>query len=915
MPVGKIGSGDVAGSTGSPGADHTSTEDKGKYQHRDVAKASVDPENQVQPSKEGEASAVSARDRSTVAASAYQYEPRELCIGHNNKYVIKPVTPAFANEKMNKFLEENKSNPKYLPAIFAFRNMMNECFTGLMKSEDANQISDTNPRLDRTATYDYECYAHRTDSSDGVFAPNKASQVIINGDDGRKTPYPASHITYDGKQAGIAMMGPSQKDMEDICKMALQENADVFVDLISDADRQKGAHHQTRFNWNSIPEEGTDFGSCNIKRIGAAKTYEFKSDDPDSPAKKAFIRTFEITGPDNQCRQINQISFVDWPDGDAVSTSELEQLHQLIDQAESKKPGKLVVNCIGGVGRTGTVFATRHLRQKARNGRLDPDNLNAEVLNTIMQGRVSRNFSFVQYPVQLVRIHEAAAVYVAEKLPATPQVKSHLNPSEKPVQIAPAEEKQPLQPAKAKKKTKLSNVLPADFTATPLEHSKEFRNRLAPLRDKLKAIEKQKRDRKAINWNARNKIKTEYNRMLSTIMQKIIGTEATTDIHLTSDRTQLAKLPSGYASTDAGIPHRAINTTPLAHTQVVLRKDSSNPFPMSANHVYNSEGKLAGIAMQAPRAEELDLTLEMAWENKIGVIVDLTSHTDHARLDSRVDWSTVGRSHEPAKSLQTNVLESNDIDPEASLDLRQIKPPRHKGISENSVDPMASLNITTYRKQHVQEALAEPKDDELFISPFSFEGQMMADDEDFWRLESPPLSKDMSLSMSMCPSHFEINPARSVTTHTVKGNNDTSYSLEIREFTLKPRGTDEERSIKVYSFLDWPDGSVISSKALQNLVKVLKQEQQNGCKADANGLMINCVAGLGRTGTLFAAIDIVDSSEKTAPTNETFGQHTLNASLAIRTSRSDDAIQQVSQASGLMNLEHSYIENPAKPKS
>ena len=95
----------------------------------------------------------------------------------------------------------------------------------------------------------------------------------------------------------------------------------------------------------------------------------------------------------------------------------MEELQDLVAAEESLYPDRqgLVVNCRAGVGRTGSFFAIRHLRNKAEAHLLDPDNVPAEILSVILQGKLYRNELFVQYARQAVMVSDMGERYAARQ--------------------------------------------------------------------------------------------------------------------------------------------------------------------------------------------------------------------------------------------------------------------------------------------------------------------------------------------------------------------------------------------------------------------------------------------------------------------------------------------------------------------
>ncbi len=345
----------------------------------------------------------------------------------------------FSEEATKTFFQEApklKGMPFYL--LGQLRKLYKEKLQGSMEEKTLEGIFATgfdNALIEKV--YDVDIAA-------APMMPLKHSQVKLPRADGESVPLSASKIAYNDQAMGIAMNSLPEKDNElriaNTLEMICRENTPVMVDLVSDRDREKYSLKSPIFDWKVIPEEpGKQFGEYKISRT-KKQVLELKVTVMKSGVQvpvKVTLREFDITQPDGTVKPIRQVAVHDWPDGGMPSPEMLDELHSLIDRqqkATGDEHAKLLVNCHAGVGRTGTLFATRYLREKAQTGKLDPQHLDQEAFDVIVQGKLSRNYDFVQYPVQIQGVRDAAERYATTYM--KPSVKSP-EPEPEPVQIGP----------------------------------------------------------------------------------------------------------------------------------------------------------------------------------------------------------------------------------------------------------------------------------------------------------------------------------------------------------------------------------------------------------------------------------------------------------------------------------------------
>ena len=747
--------------------------------------------------------------------------------------ILAPVSKADADQWMRDISKFNAEEPEDRKALFELKKRYLESFSKYAKPVCNSVNLDKRVRMQRwfdDDIYDFSlCEEHEE-----VMAPCKATQIhLVDDEYGQKKRLVANRIIYDGSQAGIAIPGPSVSEVDDLLKMAFQEEAGVFVDLISDSDRNETNRGASRFDWGSIGMgQPGSFGNSGITvREDSAETIDFglqvESEIMGRVDAKAIVRIFTLQHPDRNAREIRQVSFPDWPDGEVIPLEVLEKLQQVVDSAEDASPGALIVNCMAGVGRTGTFFATRHLRMKAKKRMLVEDNLNAQILSTILHGKLSRNWEFVQWPAQAHLVACAARRYLKQQENTTADLPQNQQSAEKTNDIEVKQDAQPVQIA--------------DFSMYPatIETGRSFYTH-------FKACCLEGGERPLTTNVARLK----YNDLVNNHLISQLGANAGSGIPRVPG---LVSNPSDLYATagENSVKPRKDLCTPLAHTQVVTNKGNEQEKRLVANHIYLSNGKYAGIAMQGPRFTELDDVLLAAFENNIHVYVDLANENEHSPFgtyadgeNDLLDWEYVG----------------NQI-------------PQFNTQSSSSSE-CSGVGIYT---------------------PSLLSGYLSCSRQ----------------SLPSCPElQFDIQLRDCTEANVVSSDGNYSGPVVIRHFVFSRKGnvSGKQHYLSYIWFKRWPDGEAVNHRLLKSLIRTVEDEAQGFTQQDVEGsrlpVMVSCVAGLGRTGQYFAAKDIKESFRvEGLPDLNKVGMRTLNAIVAVRACRSGDAIQTPAQVYELIKME------------
>ena len=565
---------------------------------------------------------------------------------------LKPFTPEIAREFREKVSDRANDGFRYL----GLKEQVKTVFTQLEENKgDLAIVSGLCSPAVTAQIYDTDY--------EGETAPYRHSQVTVSRPDGKQYPLCANHISYAGRPAGIAMSGPKPVEMPDVLQMAWENNTGVFLDLMTDSDRKSSrGKAYSRFDWADIPAgSGTKIGEYTITRDDE-QVHDFDAKvstrEGERPAR-AFVRKFRISNGVGESKVISQIAFPGWTDGSAIDPDLMAGLQSLVadEQAQyNDNPAGLVVNCKAGVGRTGTFFAARHLREKAQNNQLDPDQLDSEVLQIILEGKLQRNAMFVQYPGQARLLYEMANRYAKEqRFAGADRVAS------------PEPEKEDASPRTTRIGAYSLNPVTERMGQEYAHELEAFLNTHDTLKERYEAAclpdasqEEFEQADEAFD-KVRSTLPT-YTRLTTKAMVQAGVPEDQAlaiqhSLHIRDKKPEIVlentgnpyfyDSPEPYSENEeefASKP-RDIMAAPLMHTQVKVDDAKGHEIKLCANHI-TIAGKDMGIAMQAPRYEEMDLVLHAAFNNHIDAHVDLVSSRDreklkgdwHREADPAIDW-------------------------------------------------------------------------------------------------------------------------------------------------------------------------------------------------------------------------------------------------------------------------------------
>jgi protein tyrosine phosphatase len=136
-----------------------------------------------------------------------------------------------------------------------------------------------------------------------------------------------------------------------------------------------------------------------------------------------------------------------------------------------------------------------------------------------------------------------------------------------------------------------------------------------------------------------------------------------------------------------------------------------------------------------------------------------------------------------------------------------------------------------------------------------------------------------------------------------KSADKTSPELQGAGIEKRELKTAKEHSVSYLNFTNWPDKGVIQLNQLQGLVSAIGQEHGN----KAGGFAIHCTAGVGRTGTVYAALEL-DRLAKSGDLNkDNFADKVLDVVAEGRKARGFAFVQAPGQLSLLFDFAKTLV--------
>ena len=187
----------------------------------------------------------------------------------------------------------------------------------------------------------------------------------------------------------VASQAPLEEDYEIFWKAIFEVDATIF-DLTTIADQKTGG--VTKYYPETL-DEIMKYGSMSVKLI--------KITDGTSTYQIENVATGAV-------KNINRFHYADWKDFGTVSMPTLNLLVRKIETLSPNPKNLVWIHCRAGVGRTGTLITALILKEKIKSGELNKENLDASLVDIIVELRKQRGPLFVQQKAQLDLLRQYA---------------------------------------------------------------------------------------------------------------------------------------------------------------------------------------------------------------------------------------------------------------------------------------------------------------------------------------------------------------------------------------------------------------------------------------------------------------------------------------------------------------------------
>lgn len=211
----------------------------------------------------------------------------------------------------------------------------------------------------------------------------------------------------------IAAQKPVSQEIAGFHQMLVQRKVGLVVDLTKPRERKAATDYFPQQKGKRLRAAGSNVIAFCTRR------------EKEKPLM-AISQNLQMRGAEG-AHSMQRLHFLGWPDHGVISS---KQLIALADKVEAMSPDPsrpVLIHCMAGVGRTGTLMSFIGARKKIadevarNNGACNAGIILRIALETVAQGRVDRSPSFVQTPEQFERLVEALTHNFAGAL-ATPGV-------------------------------------------------------------------------------------------------------------------------------------------------------------------------------------------------------------------------------------------------------------------------------------------------------------------------------------------------------------------------------------------------------------------------------------------------------------------------------------------------------------
>lgn len=187
----------------------------------------------------------------------------------------------------------------------------------------------------------------------------------------------------------IACEYPRPKNYTEQWRMINQYASYLIIDLRNEID-QKGINQMDFKGKNRYPE--TFYPSSEFElQLKDKTTVKYTGIN----GARDCYNIKDVNGVE---KHVERLHYQHWPDGGIIPVYKLDYL---VEQCLSPKWQGVIIHCLAGVGRTGTLIAASILNERIKAGQLTEKDLNFEyVANLVYDLRRQRSKAFVSQPEQ-----------------------------------------------------------------------------------------------------------------------------------------------------------------------------------------------------------------------------------------------------------------------------------------------------------------------------------------------------------------------------------------------------------------------------------------------------------------------------------------------------------------------------------
>ncbi len=211
----------------------------------------------------------------------------------------------------------------------------------------------------------------------------------------------ANRLALDCGLDFIAAQKPHRSEIGGFLEMLLEQKVGLVVDLTAASERETDAFYAPAQGRSLRTERGDVEVACVArKRLPAIR----------SSIKQLVIRRGPASDDANLASHaLQRLHFAGWPDHGVIASGTLRALADQVEQMQADRAAPIVVHCMAGVGRTGTLisFIAARRRLHRQKDACSVRTVAGTLMETIAQGRRDRGCGFVQTRAQFALVLDA----------------------------------------------------------------------------------------------------------------------------------------------------------------------------------------------------------------------------------------------------------------------------------------------------------------------------------------------------------------------------------------------------------------------------------------------------------------------------------------------------------------------------